>query len=237
VARTSGRPTSSNGASSFHAWWGPEPAAVDQAGVTITIRTPPAAEDLYFWAFQVSFAGRFGRAHGAGHLGVMWNPRHPDHGAANWGGYDPSGTVLPGPAAGLASATHNPNTFDYRWHPGRPYRLTVSRTAGGWHGTVTDADGTATLIRTLAAGGDRLVRFAVWSEVFAACDAPPAEVAWSDPWFGEQRPDRVRLTYQEEQRGGCTNTSTTVEEGVLVQRTTTVRPNRPGDTLPWPLPS
>lgn len=210
------------------------------AGVTLTVRELPVVERLYFWAMQVGFEGRFGGARGAAHLGLMWNPRHPSSNAANWGGYDPSGTVLGGPPAGLRSATGNPNTFDYRWEAGRPYRLRVERGEGGWLGTVTDDDGGTTVVRTLVVGGARrLTGLGVWSEVFADCDHPPAEVAWSDPWQEVadgpiERPDRCRLTYQEEQRGGCTNTATTVEGRAVVQRTNAERPNRAGDTLPWP---
>lgn len=209
------------------------------AGVTLTVRTLPSVDRLYFWALQVTFESRFGGARGTAHLGMMWNPRHPDSNAANWGGYAPGGTVLGGPAAGLPSATANPNTFDYRWEPGRPYRLSIERGADGWLGTITDAGGRATLLRTLGAGGRRLSGIGVWSEVFADCDHPTAGVEWSEPWQRSEdglvvRPDRCRLTYQDEGRGGCTNTSTTVAGTALVQRTNVERPNGDGDTIAWP---
>lgn len=238
MARTTGFPTSSNRASSFHAWWGPERSGVVEAGVTFTTTVAPVVDHLYFWAMQVSFGGSWGGRHGGGHLGLMWNPRHPGRGAVNWGGYDPSGRVLEGVPAGLASSTGNQNTFDYRWDPGRSYRLRVRRAEQGWEGSVTDDGGHTTVVRTITAGGSRLTDLAVWSEVFARCDDPPATVRWSDPALVDTRgqvlrPDRVRLTYQAAERGGCDNTSTTVVAGRLEQTTNSARPNRDGDVLAW----
>jgi hypothetical protein len=238
LARTTGFPTSSNKASSFHAWWGPERAGVVEVEVTLTVTAVPVVDHLYFWAVQVGFAGRLGGRHGAGHLGLMWNPRHPGHGAVNWGGYDPSGRVHDGIPAGLPSATANQNTFDFEWHPGRPYRLRVRQADQGWEGSVIDADGVTTVVRTMLAGGQRLTGVGVWSEIFARCDDPPAAVTWSEPRQRDaagfdHRPEQVRLTYQEEGRGGCDNTATTVAGGILVQTTNTSRPNRAGDVLAW----
>jgi len=238
VARTTGFPTSSNRASSFHAWWGPERSGIVEIGVTFTVTVPPVVDHLYFWAMQASFGGPLGGRHGAGHLGLMWNPRHPYRGAVNWGGYGSAGRVLDGIPAGLASSTGNQNTFDFRWDPARPYRLRVRRVEQGWEGSVTDADGNTTVVRTITAGGSRLTDVAVWSEVFARCDDPPVTVEWTDPVLvdtrdQEVRPDRVRLTYQTAERGGCDNTATTIQSGRLEQSTTTVRPNRDGDVLAW----
>jgi hypothetical protein len=239
VARTIGFPTSPNGASSFHAWWQPEPTDVVEASVTLTVLRAPVVDHLYFWALQVSFAERSGRLRGSAHLGLQWYHAHPGHGAVNWGGNDPSGAELDGIPAGLPSATGNPNTFDYPWKPGRPYRLRVHRTDEGWRGTVTDDTGRETAVRTLTVGGERLRVLGVWSEVFARCDHPPAAVRWSHPLVVtrgglSRRPQRVQLTYQPEADGGCTNTATTARGWLLAQQTNAGRP--PGGDLAWPQP-
>ena len=69
---------------------------------------------------------RVARAGGA-HFGLQWHPDHPGGTAVNWGGYDRSGSILPGSASDLPSALHNDNTRDLAWVPRRPYRLRISR--------------------------------------------------------------------------------------------------------------
>ena len=121
---TSGRPRSSNGASSLHLGWDvPQPVADDPwvaADAVLEVRSPPEVLALYFWALQASFTDR-GRHGGAGHLGLQWYPAHPGSTAVNWGGYGPDGRELDGSASTLPSATGNPNTRDYAWSPATPY--------------------------------------------------------------------------------------------------------------------
>ena len=80
--RTSGMPSSANGASSLHAWWdlaGP----LREVAVTLEVLVPPAVPWLYFWALQVSFVDR-GRRAGGGHLGLQAAPWHPGGTAVRW---------------------------------------------------------------------------------------------------------------------------------------------------------
>src|SRR6478672_1424945 len=162
--RTSGFPTSSNRASSFHLrWLGlPVDGSLIEASVTLEIVTPPVVPHLYFWALQASLVDG-SQAFGAGHLGLQWYPAHPGGTAVNWGGYDASGRELGGTASSLPSATGNPNTRDFPWEPSRPYRLAISAGTqpGEWQGSV---DGQ--VVRELHAGGTGLTDVMVWSEVF-----------------------------------------------------------------------
>jgi len=196
--RTSGFPTSANGASSMHLWWHPSPT-VERAAVDLEVVVPPAVDHLYFWALQASFTDGSGRRYGGAHLGLQWHPAHPGRTAVNWGGYAPAGGELDGSVSPFPSATGNPNTRDLPWEPGRPYRLAVRRDADGWVGTVDGVE-----VRTLHAGGDRLAGLVVWSEVFARCDDPSVTVRWSgfDPV-----PAGLRATYQSTADGGCANTT------------------------------
>ena len=170
--------------SSFHLWWqglegGPPLVAVS---ATLEVLHQPLVSRLYFWALQASFLDAR-RSHGAAHIGLQWNPRHAGSTAVNWGGYADAGnvqSVLTGTPSALPSTPNDPNTRDYPWRQAVPYRLAISRAVEGWRGEITDrSSATTSVIRDLRAGGDRLGGFAVWAEVFAACDDPPTAVRWS----------------------------------------------------------
>jgi hypothetical protein len=238
--RTEGLPASSNRASSLHARWLGEPADAVSVSVELTIASQPASAHLRFWALQASFTdGR--RPIGAGHLGLQWIDRYPGHTAANWGGYHHVGAgrsgELTGTESALPSATHNVNTRNYAWRPGVTYRLTIDQGAAGWAGTVTDVStGEHTTIRELACEGDALTSVVMWSEIFAPCEGPGVEVRWTNPvWVdrsGVQHPVRqVQLSYQSVVNGGCSNSSTTVDNGAVVQTTATDRVNPDGSVL------
>ena len=239
--RLHGPPTSSNGASSFHAHWH-LPGPLSAVAAVLEITQAPTVDSLYFWALQASFrAGSSPR--GAGHIGLQHHPSYPGAGAVNWGGYhDPvsGGGVLDGSSSGLSSTLGNPNTFDYPWRAGRSYRLEIATPSPGrWRGSVTDlTEGRTTVIRELFVDADHLVAPMVWSEVFADCDAPPVEARWSGLTAATSdgrfvTPTAVALTYQSERDGGCSNTSTATEDGWLVQRTATARVHHHGARLPW----
>src|SRR5947209_2169378 len=81
--RTTGRPTSSNRASSFHLHWKmPTAEKFTEVSVTIEVLVPPAVPELYFWALQAGFSGG-----GAAHTGLQWFPEGSGRPAVNWGGY------------------------------------------------------------------------------------------------------------------------------------------------------
>jgi hypothetical protein len=202
------------------------------AEAVLEVVLAPQVAELYFWALQVTFSDR-GRRFGGGHLGLQWHPQHPGSTAVNWGGYAPAGGELDGSVSPLPSALGNPNTRDMAWEPNRPYRLGVSRGAGGWIGAV---DGRP--VRELHAGGAELVDLMVWSEVFARCDDPPVVVRWSelvarDASGREHRPDRLTVTYQSVADGGCSNTDVVVAPGggSVEQRTSVPRTVRHGTVL------
>lgn len=215
-----GRPPSSNGASSLHLVWEvPTAEALVEASVTLIVPALPSVTRLYFWALQVSFPD------GAGaHLGLQWGadpPRRLRH--VNWGGYAPSGAELSGATSNLPSSFANSNTRDYDWEPGRRYRLRISREAGGWAGWVDD-----TLVRCLDAPGETLQNPVVWSEVFADCDDPAVSVRWSDLELvtrsGRRLPiDSVVAHYQSRRDGGCDNTSSWSDGHAFVQTTNALR--------------
>lgn len=227
--RVTGRPPSANGASSSHAWWGPLGAdRIVEVAATLEVLDAPRVPALYFWALQAGFVA--GRAHaGAAHLGLQWHPGHPQSRAVNFGGYRSSGGELTGSGSPLPSATGNPNTRDYAWQPGRPYRLAIRRTDGRWRGSVTDVLASAEVtVRDLDVDADGLADPVVWAEVFARCDDPTVRVRWSDFVARSERgallrPDRVRVSYQEHAAGGCDNTSVHVEAGTVVQATSLMR--------------
>lgn len=240
--RLRGRPTSSNGASSFHAHWGLPDVPLRAVSAVLEIVSPPSTDALYFWALQASFRSA-STPRGAGHIGLQHHPAYPGAGAINWGGYhdrSSGGGILDGTPSELSSTLGNPNTFDYRWQIGRSYRLEIATgLPGRWRGTVTDlSDGSVTLIRELDVDADHLTSPIVWSEVFADCDASPVTVRWSSLAAASSdgrlvTPTSIALTYQSEHDGGCSNTSTTVEEGWLVQRTATQRVHQHGERLTW----
>jgi len=243
---TSGRPRSSNGASSLHLDWDVPDAPADDpwvvAEAVLEVRSPPEVLALYFWALQASFTDR-GRHGGAAHLGLQWYPAHPGSTAVNWGGYGPDGRELDGSVSDLASATGNPNTRDFRWHAATPYRLRIERAeaTGGrraWRGSVTDeASGTETVVRDLWAPGTGLSNLVVWSEVFAACDAPGTEVRWSDLRLTSETGthhavSHVVVNYQAVADGGCVSTDARVDEHGVAQITGTTRTTSRAARLP-----
>lgn len=230
--RVRGRPTSANGASSFHLTWllAPGDELVEVAAV-LEVVVPPAVDRIYFWALQAGFAGA-GAGGGGAHVGLQWNPRHPGGTAVNWGGYAPDGSVLDGTGSDLASTPHDPNTRDYPWRPGRPYRLRVSPSPGRpghWQGEVTDVvEGRTTVIRHLAGGGDRVVGPVVWSEVFARCDDPSVSVRWSGlegatASGARVTPRGLSVGFQARAAGGCDNTDVRLDGAGVVQTTNVTR--------------
>jgi hypothetical protein len=239
--RTSGRPTSSNRASSFHLRWVDVRDAV-AASVVLEVLVPPSVPELHFWALQVDLAGPTGPAGGA-HLGLQWYPPHPGSTAINWGGYRPGGGELDGSVSGLPSATGNPNTRDFEWSPGRRYRLTVRRTEGAaaagtaWRGEVTDlAAGVTTVVRDLHAPADRIVGVVMWSEVFARCDDPSVAVRWSAATVtgsdgAVQLVESMSVNYQSAADGGCSNTDASADSVGYVQRTCAARTTPRGAVL------
>ena len=150
--------------------------------MTLEVLEPPSVDRLYFWALQASFLDDSG-SQGAGHLGLQWNPRFPDHRAVNWGGYDTKGSVLPGSVSSLPSAPGDSNTRDFPWLAERRYRFRIYPSpANGWTGEVTDVEThVVTVVRDLHVGGDRLGHVVVWSELFCQCSDPRSVVGWSDP--------------------------------------------------------
>ena len=236
-------PTSGNRSSGFHLWWhgmdgGPLPLVA--AGATLEVLQRPSVERLYFWALQASFVDGRGTRYGAAHLGLQWNPNHPDNGAVNWGGYADTGdvgSVLAGNASMLPSAPDDPNTRDYPWQESVAYRLRIARSNAGWRGEVIDlASGHGVVVRDLHVDGDRLTNLVVWSEVFASCTDPTAVVRWSgfEGYVADGtilRPRSVGLTFPPD---GCPNTDTVADEVGFLQVTSTTRRARDGDSVAMP---
>jgi len=231
-----------HGVSSFHLWWqGVDGGApLVEVAATLEVLHQPAIDRLYFWALQTSFISDRG-THGAAHIGLQWNPRHPGSKAVNWGGYADVAdvrSILEGSPSPLPSTPADPNTRDYPWQEGVAYRLRVYRSPVGWRGSVTDlATGVESVIRDLYAPGDRLGSFVVWSEIFAACGHPQTVVQWSDfsavSSDGDVRhPASVRLTFPT--GGDCPNTDVVMSQGGLLQITNTVRTARDAAVLPVP---
>ncbi|HSG79619.1 MAG TPA: hypothetical protein VLD62_08570 [Acidimicrobiia bacterium] len=246
--RTSGRPTSANGASSFHLVWDVAQTPLVEVEATLEVLVLPAVKSLYFWALQVSFASQR-RLKGGAHVGLQFNQRHPGSTAVNWGGYgaaDTGGAILSGSMSSLASTPNDPNTRDFDWRAGHRYRLRVARSpvvlesGHAWRGSVTDLEtGQVTVVRDLHTQGDHLVAPMVWSEVFARCEAPSVSVRWSDlrgvdPGGAVVVPRTVRVNYQTREDGGCDNTTVAVDELGIVQTTATPRQIPQGAILPVP---
>lgn len=228
LERVAGRPPSANGASSFHLIWEvPEKVTWAEVGVTLRVTDAPVVPRLYFWALQVSFPSG-----AAAHLGLQWGadaPRRVRH--VNWGGYGSDDRVLSGSKSALPSSFDNPNTRDYEWETGRPYRLRISQDGEGWAGWVGDI-----LVRHLHVPDSAVVDPIVWSEVFADCDHPAVTVRWSDPAVVDSSGQHVQICaavthYQARREGGCDNTSSTVEGDTFVQRTSTPRRSSAGTRL------
>lgn len=247
---TSGPPRSANGASSTHLRWGMPRGRWTACEAVLEVLVPPTRPHLYFWALQVSFAER-GSHRGAGHLGLQWFHLHPGQTAVNWGGYGADGRELDGSVSPLPSTPGNPNTRDYPWCAGTPYRLRIERVAAGrWRGSVTDlAAGARVDVRDLWCPGDELRDAMVWSEVFAPCDGEPTAVRWSAFVLESTTGERVSATtgivsYQSVADGGCVTNDTSIDEEtsrqrgglVVVQRAAAHRTTRHGDTLAWPAP-
>ena len=234
-----GEPGSANGASSFHLSWTGIDEDLVEVSATLEVVEPPAVDRLYFWALQVSFLD--GRAHrGAAHIGLQANRNHPGGRAVNWGGYAAAGGLLTGTASALPSRPDDPNTRDYPWEPGRPYRLRVFRVPGSlghWRGEVTDlGSGRAAVVRDLLAGGDRMASPMVWSEVFARCEHPSVTVRWSDlsatTAAGRvMAPSGVAVSYEAHAGGGCDNTTSRRDERGVLQITNTERTVRQGSVI------
>jgi hypothetical protein len=231
-----------HGVSSFHLWWqgidGGEPLV--DVSATIQVLRQPTSDRLYFWALQTSFISGDG-ANGAAHIGLQWNPRHPGSKAVNWGGYaDISDvrSILDGTPSPLPSTPSDPNTRDFAWQEGVPYRLRIHRVDGGWEGSITDTTtGDTSVIRDLLAPGDRLGSFVVWAEIFAACNHSQTVVQWSDfeasTISGDVRsPASVRVTFAS--GGDCPNTDVVMSQMGLLQITNTVRTARDAAVLPVP---
>lgn len=248
-ARTTGAPRSANGASSFHLVWNMPPTTFSSVSATLEVLDPPVERRLYFWALQVAFADEH-RLQGAGHLGLQWNARHPEHTAVNWGGYGPSHgprTLLDGSPSVVPSVRDDPNTRDYPWRQGHRYRFDVLRSdkpapdgLTAWRGVVTDLETEVeTVIRDLYSSGTMLAAPMVWSEVFARCEQPSVTVRWSNlvatTVRGETvRPGSVRVNYQSRAEGGCDNTTASVDELGILQTTCTRRQVPQGASLPVP---
>jgi hypothetical protein len=245
--RTSGEPTSANGASSLHLFWEAPPLPYIAAAVTLEVLQPPVVRRLYFWALQVSFFREDHRRGGA-HLGLQWNPGFPGSTAANWGGYAPSevGGLLSGSPSPLPSARDDVNTRDLPWVPGRRYRLAVTRGpepspgVHAWRGTITDLEsGVETVVRDLFADGPHLGAPMVWTEAFGRCEHPGVAARWSAPSLtaADGRvvlPTRVRVNYQSRRDGGCDNTTAIADELGIVQATAALRATPQGAVLPVP---
>ena len=64
----------------MHLRWDPAPRGLFDVAVTLEVVEPPAVDELYFWALQVSFF-EGGRHTGAAHLGLLaiasWFHREP----------------------------------------------------------------------------------------------------------------------------------------------------------------
>lgn len=222
--RSTGVPTSSNGASSMHVWWEhAEVTAPTVVAATLEIVEPPTVDHLYFWALQATFIDATDRPVGVAHLGLQWYAAHPGHTAVNCGGYRPDerGELTAHAPSTLPSASGNPNTRDFTWRAHTPYRLAIHVDG---RGTVTDLDRRrTTLIRRLdVTGATRLSNPVAWSEVFARCDDPSTSIRWSDL---TPTPTALHATYQAAEHGGCTNTTTNLdlERGAIVQQTNTER--------------
>ena len=252
--RTTGKPTSSNGASSLHLNWSPVPPNVHAVSIDLTIVEPPTTNDLYFWAMQASFTSG-NHSHGAGHIGLQHISGYPNNAAVNWGGYHDGGGELAGTESPLPSSRGNVNTRDYHWRAGTSYRLEIAKigaddlghqpaasTDSSWRGSVIDlASNERTLIRELKCPGTELRHIVMWSEVFAACDAPPVSVRWSNPtaYVGATNsetwtPGRMHISYQRVEDGGCSNTVSMRDpehQAALIQRTNSARSNRRGDVI------
>lgn len=212
MERTSGLPTSANGASSFHLGWRGVDGPWAGAAVEFQLRDWPRTDRLVFWALQVSFVeSSTGRVTGGGHLGLQWHPQYPGRTAACWGGYHVGGGELSGGPLAFPSALGNPNTCNFSFSPGVRYRFVIEPHPDGWAGRIQTHTGSTTL-RVLFGGGDAITAPMMWTECFAACDDPSISAAWFRPqtmaFDGSIRDiDRVAVNYQTVADGGCSTTN------------------------------
>ena len=231
------------GVSSFHAWW----AGIDvreyvvEASAVLEVVVAPAASRLYFWALQTTFTDAAGHEYGGAHVGLQWNPSHAGSTAVNWGGYGvvrDVTSILAGSHSLIPSTVDDVNTRDFPWVPRVPYRFIVYRKSEGWAADVMDvATRSRTHIRTLHAGGDRLTKMVVWSEVFASCVDPSAVVRWSglSARTADGRvlhPSSVTLSFPTD--GACLNNDTRADAHGLLQVTNTERTGRDGQVVHLP---
>lgn len=240
--RVTGRPTSANGASSFHIWWD-APSRLQSVSAVVQIEDPPAVDRLYFFALQASFWSD--QHHGGAHAGLQWNRRHPGSGAVNWGGYDAAGAILPGSPSPLPSTPNDPNTRDFAWVPGARYRLTIgpvridANLGPVWPARIEGLDtGEDVVIRELRCPGTHLRGPVVWSEVFADCDHPSVSVRWSEVTAVTEDGTSVpvtsgRVSYQSFDDGGCDNTSVLADAGAVLQRTSVERTTPHDARIDW----
>ena len=243
--RMAGEPTSSNGASSFHLHWELAPIPLLECSAVLEVLVPPSVPRLYFWALQVDFAAA-DRLCGSAHLGLQWNRRHPGSTAANWGGYRPDGSQLGGSDPALPAIGRDMNTVAFPWVAGHRYELRIARRGPGpkgghaWAGSVTDLEsGEEQTVRDLHSAGEHLLRPVVWSEVFARCEHPTVAVRWSSLRAVTAdgnlvRPAGVRVGYQAEAAGGCSNTTAGVDQIGVMQITDAARRVPRGVLLPIP---
>lgn len=236
LARESGDPTSSNGASSFHLVWSVPPEPLDEVSVTFELLVEPSVARLYFWALQATFVEGAASPGGA-HLGMQWHPSYPGSRAVNWGGYGDPGE-LQGSSSALPGSLGNANTRDFAWETGVPYRLQISSPEPGlWRGMVTNlVTGDPTVVRDLYSVGTHLAAPMVWTEAFCRCDDPPVLARWSSFRAIANGADipigSVRVNYQSYTQGGCTNTTVRADDVGLVQITGTEREIPQGRVMP-----
>ncbi len=236
--RVVGEPASANGASSQHLIWEVPPDPLSEVSAVFELLVEPAVPRLYFFALQVSFLAD-GRHQGGAHLGLQWHPSYPESRAANWGGYGPDGRELTGSESLLPSTLGNPNTRDYRWRTGVPYRFRITRSEPGWRGTVTDLDsGEATVVRDLFSLGTSLASPLVWTEAFCRCEHPSVVCRWSELLATRGgmpvEVPAVRVSYQGYAQGGCTNTTARPDRHGIVQVTGVPREVAADTVLPMP---
>jgi hypothetical protein len=236
--RTSGLPTSSNGASS--AIIAVPPIVASEVSATIQVITVPTTANVEFWALQVDYIDDFGTSIAVVHTGLQYHPSYPGNRAVNYGGYvSATGVEVVGPTSpALTSTTGSLNTYDYLWVVGRSYRFRCySPISGIWRATVTDlTTSTTTILRDLPIPAATKVRGAIlFAEDFVDCSIG-TEARFSNVTFGggatAQSPNVGVVNYQDYVDGGCTNTNVTVQSGVLSVVTGTARTNADGTTFP-----
>lgn len=162
---------------------------ITEIGCRIVIPTAPSPGNAftYFWGVSLSFTDAGATDHGGAHFGLQWNQNHPSYKAINWGGYNAAGAVLSGTTSAFPSANGDPNTRDYNWSTNTPYWFKAYKSAGGWSASVSTDKVNWTVIRELAAGGDRIADGSVsgFLEQFYTPDGadPQVDGQWSHLYF------------------------------------------------------